>query len=348
MPRSSTRTRVRTGSTIAVRLNPHYFLLLLVVAVCLIMPASRAHADPVTGDKYTFVVYGDVRSHPDDHRKIVTDIIKMHPEFVIITGDLVNVGTSQAEWDEYNRIVKPFADANIPLYTVEGNHDVGLYSQYSTKLPDATGAGNYYAFTLHGSRFIVLDNFDPGGLSPGSRQYTWLKGELASADKHSVNTFVTFHVPPYSVGAHGPNLQLQHDIVPLFAKYHVRAVFCGHDHNYYRTIRDGVLYLVSGGGGAPLYDADNAATAIAGDVYAAVHNYILCQVNGTKLRCLAYAVDHDPTSPSPWFIGSAKTNAVVTVATENGPDVSIIPSIPGGPVIDRVTVGGAAADQPVR
>ena len=44
-------------------------------------------------------------------------------------------------------------------------------------------------------------------------------------------------------------------------------VFCGHDHLYYRTTRDGVTYVVTGGGGAPPYRPENSQIAIPGDVF---------------------------------------------------------------------------------
>jgi hypothetical protein len=40
----------------------------------------------------------------------------------------------------------------------------------------------------------------------------------------------------------------------LFQKHGVKLVFQGHDHLYYRTVRSGITYVVTGGGGAPLYD----------------------------------------------------------------------------------------------
>jgi hypothetical protein len=41
---------------------------------------------------------------------------------------------------------------------------------------------------------------------------------------------------------------------PLFDKYGVDVAFAGHDHNYQRNEVGSVTYLVTGGGGAPLYD----------------------------------------------------------------------------------------------
>ncbi|MGB9587887.1 MAG: hypothetical protein ACPL7O_06860, partial [Armatimonadota bacterium] len=48
------------------------------------------------------------------------------------------------------------------------------------------------------------------------------------------------------------------DIFPdLAKKYGITAIFSGHDHTYERSLRDGVHYIVTGGGGAPTYGEGN-------------------------------------------------------------------------------------------
>jgi len=42
-------------------------------------------------------------------------------------------------------------------------------------------------------------------------------------------------------------------LVPLFELYDVDMVFTGHDHNYEHGEVNGIHYVVTGGGGAPLY-----------------------------------------------------------------------------------------------
>ena len=46
---------------------------------------------------------------------------------------------------------------------------------------------------------------------------------------------------------------MQEYLQPLFEGNGVQLVFAGHDHAYERTIIHGITYVVSGGGGAPLY-----------------------------------------------------------------------------------------------
>jgi hypothetical protein len=61
-------------------------------------------------------------------------------------------------------------------------------------------------------------------------------------------------VPPYTSGRH----QLDGKVVvsswvPLFEASNVRLVLSGHDHNYERLSKNGITYVVSGGGSTVLY-----------------------------------------------------------------------------------------------
>src|SRR5262249_42620868 len=57
------------------------------------------------------------------------------------------------------------------------------------------------------------------------------------------------------------------ELTKLFKKYGVVAVFSGHDHGYYRTVRNGIPYFISAGGGALVYASKRASEATAGDAY---------------------------------------------------------------------------------
>jgi hypothetical protein len=73
----------------------------------------------------------------------------------------------------------------------------------------------------------------------------------------------------------------------LLAEYGVTAAFSGHDHGYYRTLRDGVHYVITAGGGAPLYDQDPSA-AQDGDVFKKTLNFMVLDrtVQGFEARAI--------------------------------------------------------------
>jgi 3',5'-cyclic AMP phosphodiesterase CpdA len=290
--------------------------------------------------KFTFVAYGDTRSHADDHRQVIAAIVRQRPEFVLQSGDLVDHGTNASEWAEFDNITRPLRDAHIAYYPARGNHDVGPYYPQFVREPFDSGNKYYYAFTRHRCRFIILDSMDPaesGAFNPASAQYQWLVKELAQARKSALNTFVMFHEGPFSVGPHGPTPDAQRWLHPLFVKYRPRAVFCGHDHLYYRTTRDGVTYLVIGGGGAPLYEPENKKLAVPGDVYANTHHIIRCDVDGARVTFTVISLDKMAVSRTPMHPGD--TPPAVSVVTPGGTHTTLVPANSDGVVIDKFTLG---------
>ena len=263
------------------------WLLAGALALALSLPAPAAKK--VAPDHFVFVAYGDTRSQPARHRAVIAEIVRMRPEFVVQSGDLVDFGRDPAQWAEFDAITQPLRDAHIAFYPARGNHDLGPYFLRYVPKPVTSGNGDYYAFTRHHDRFIMVDSFED--YAPGSVQYRWLEGELARGRKTAVNMFVMFHEAPFSVGPHGPTLDAQKYLHPLFVKYKPRAVFCGHDHLYYRTLRDGVTYIVTGGGGAPLYDPVNKQIAIPGDVIVKDYHAIRCVVDGQRVTALVQTPD---------------------------------------------------------
>jgi len=106
------------------------FGLLLVPLTLCAAPKARHTAVKQTaaaGDKFTFVAYGDTRTNPVEHAVIINEILTLHPEFVLQSGDLVSDGKNPAQWDQFTQITKPLHDAHIAYYPARGNHDVGAY-----------------------------------------------------------------------------------------------------------------------------------------------------------------------------------------------------------------------------
>jgi hypothetical protein len=99
------------------------------------------------------------------------------------------------------------------------------------------------------------------------------------------------HHPPFSAvkTRQGSNAHMT-ALVPMFEKYHVTAAFFGHDHNYQHYLKNGIPYIVTGGGGAPLYDVDVPPEGITQKVVK-VENFVSVSVQGTKVQIEAIAID---------------------------------------------------------
>jgi len=70
----------------------------------------------------------------------------------------------------------------------------------------------------------------------------------------------------------------------------VTAGFFGHDHNYQHYLKNGIHYIVSGGGGAPLYDVDKPAPGITVKV-ASIENFVSVSVEGKTAHVQVITID---------------------------------------------------------
>ena len=204
---------------------------------------------------FKFNVYGDTRTQPDSHLAVVNRIIEFEPYFTLHTGDVVENGYSQSDWDIYFATICSITTCaqEIPFYYAIGNHEneSPLYYGYfylPHNNPDSTES--YYSFDYGNSHFISLDTEIPYG--PTSPQYQWLEADLKSTyDKTYV--FVFMHQHPYCAGGHDSNIALRIALCPLFEEYKVDIVFSGHSHFYQRNGPiNGITYMIAAGGGAPL------------------------------------------------------------------------------------------------
>ncbi len=242
--------------------------------------------------KFKFAVYGDTRSRHDVHRKVMEAMVKADPDFVVHTGDLVADGRVTEQWPIFFSIEKELLSRAV-FFPAIGNHernDPKFYEFFDVGKP-------YYSFDWGAAHFVVLHS-DIGNISGGeaerekfwAEQRAWLEQDLGKSRQAALR-FVTFHHPPFTAvkrrqGTKSPSL----DLVPLFEKYRVSAVFSGHDHNYQHHLKNGVHYIVSGGGGAPLYEVDGPIPGVTVKVDRSEH-FVTVSVDGRRARMEARGVD---------------------------------------------------------
>lgn len=218
---------------------------------------------PSDNQSFRIAVYGDTRTYPSDHSKVVRAIMDNNPEIVFNVGDLVENGRCLDEWGV--QFFSPAAPlmGNITLFPVLGNHEYRMSDRCTTNQKmwyydffSLPGNEQWYALTYGNVRFIILDTNDD--FSHGSAQYKWLVNELESSEYNDSKwQFVFFHYPPYTSSGRLSNEYVQNYLVTLFEQFDVDIVFSGHNHNYERSYKDGIYYIVTGGGGANLMDFHN-------------------------------------------------------------------------------------------
>jgi acid phosphatase type 7 len=79
-------------------------------------------------------------------------------------------------------------------------------------------------------------------------------------------------------------------LIPMLEKYKVTAMFNGHDHNYQHFEKNGIRYITTGGGGAPLYDVDMPPAYITKKVEM-TENFVRVRVDGKKAVAEAVGID---------------------------------------------------------
>jgi len=208
-------------------------------------------------DGFRFAVFGDTRENIFVHQAIVKRILESNPDFVLHTGDMVEVGSCTECWDDFFRIEAPLL-RNTPFYPTMGNHEEPLSPLRDTQYYDIfhlTGNELWYSFDYGDARFISLkaDGYPLDLYYPQQEQLDWLETQLAENDRFW--TFVFFHWGVYtSRGEDFLETGLRNLLVPLFEQYGVQAVFMGHNHGYERVLVNGITYITAAGGGAGLYD----------------------------------------------------------------------------------------------
>jgi predicted phosphodiesterase len=232
---------------------------------------------------HTFAVYGDSRTGHDVHVQIVGDIINKHPSVVFHTGDMVEDGNNPSLWQIFNKITWDLRK-QVEFYPCLGNHE--NESPLYFKNFDYLDNQRWYAVNCYNIHFIVLDtNVD---FKPGSEQYKWLSIELTK--KYGLFTIVLFHHPPFSLTRQDEQTQdIRTYLVPLFDRYNVDIVFNGHDHNYQRFYVNKTYYIVTGGGGAPLYDREFDDPDC--QKFLKVYNFCILQIEEGKLTINAFDIN---------------------------------------------------------
>ncbi len=226
------------------------------------------------------VIYGDTRTNHEPHKKIVNLIENRKPETVFHTGDMINDGANKEEWDIFENIISGLRK-NSEFFPVHGNHE--WLSPNYFKVFNITNWITFYSLDRHNIHFTVIDSEVP--FWKGSWQYKWLERDLKKAALSDKTKFkvVLLHRPVYSSGKHGAydSDVIARELSPLFKKYGVDAVFTGHDHSYERLYKNGIFYIVTGGGGAPLYDMVKKHES--SQVYIKSYHYVTLSIFKNKL-----------------------------------------------------------------
>ncbi|HEY3449599.1 MAG TPA: metallophosphoesterase [Myxococcales bacterium] len=263
------------------------------------LASGQARTEGDRADPLRVVAFGDTRTNPADHAAVIAGILSRSPHLVLHSGDLVESSTA-LNWATFFSVEAPLV-SRYPLLPAIGNHegDAILYREKFVLPTASPGGERYYARRFAQVGVLTLDQYD-SAYGAGSDQLAFAQQTLAdfAADPGLRFVFVQMHQGAYSSGSHGSNATIRSLYAPLFEQYGVDIVFSGHDHDYERSTTNGVKYVVTGGGGAPLYSVPGETWT---EAKATTLHYCLMEIDGATLHFRALTPDGNTTIDEFWL-----------------------------------------------
>jgi hypothetical protein len=325
-------------------------------------PERTFKTAPLDGSgSISFIAFGDSGTGSTEQRQLADVMSRDAFDFAVHVGDIAygnSGGTGDATYATFQSFLFDIYGwlTTKAFMPVQGNHDSrasnGNGKAYidifelprngaSAAFPDH--AERYYSFDYGPVHFVALDTeFAFQDTTRRAEQLRWLEADLASATAPWIVALL--HRAPYSSGGeHGSDLTVRAAFGPLFERYGVDLVLSGHEHTYERTIpiRESttasdafVTYIVSGGGGAPLYPSGTSTwTAFS----ASVHQYTkvaadTCTLTLNAIGLSGSVIDstsldrcggQTPTLPAGWSHADVGNTGATGNATASGGTFSV-------------------------
>ena len=253
------------------------------LALALVLLPLGACGEKKKASGLDWAAYGDVRHNPKIHRSVAGSLAASGAKFVLVTGDLVDYPDAAAEWTEFRDIVKDLR-SRASYHCCVGDHDDGAQGFFFKEM----GVDRWYYDVKEGDAHIFI--LDSRKDFSDKEQLLWLeKTAAASTSKHR---FAVFHHPPFAIYPRGMEeaALVRQNIHPLLVKLKFCAAFCGHQHAFYSTLRDGVRYVVTAGGGATLKKIEPSLGA-PGDLARKFHHFVGFRADGPKIQARVYDED---------------------------------------------------------
>lgn len=228
---------------------------------------------PADGQPFKLIILGDNRPGSDTAPEqpavlgeIIDQVIAEDPDIVVMTGDYIySLSTSDStNWNTWSKFtnISDRLGHYVPIYAVIGNHD--YQDSQGTPRPqyflDAFEQFNepnlYLSFNFAGVHFTILNSEEKGyeGQIRGE-QWNWLVNDLTAAGSRT--KFVFAHRPLYPLKHIGSAMDVNQTnkaaLQQLFEDKNVTLFAVGHDHLFNRLTVNGVVHVITGGAGAPLY-----------------------------------------------------------------------------------------------
>jgi hypothetical protein len=272
---------------------------------------------PIVGSKQKIriLAMGDMGTNSTTEKQVQTAYLTYngvkYTDVWLLLGDNAYTNGLDSEFqNNFFNIYQTNLTKNHVLWPATGNHDyanssarqsdhlIPYYNMFSLPAKGEAGgiASNteaYYSYNYGNIHFVSLDSY--GWEAGKTRLYDttgpqaiWLKQDLAANTQPW--TVVYFHHPPYSKGVNSDvdsqEIKIRMRIVPIFERYKVDLVLCGHSHIYERS------FLINGHYGLEnSFDISTMALSNSSAVYNGTANSCPYEKNSNDARNgIVYAV----------------------------------------------------------
>ncbi|MBM76574.1 MAG: hypothetical protein CMK59_14295 [Proteobacteria bacterium] len=228
---------------------------------------------------------GDSRGAYGTWNQIITSMEEENVDLILFSGDMVELGANQNEWNEWFDASSDVL-ARIPFLAAHGNHEF-LAQNYFAQFGFPNNE-EWYSVEYGSLLAISLNDTVRDSNQISTDQVSFLNEELSSSEAKW--KFAFHHQPAFSTCTrHGSDLDVREAWTPVFDEYKVDLVLAGHNHIYERSVPiraaqerpmgEGTLYVVSGGAGAPLYVESDSEWF--GNVANPTEHYIIADISAT-------------------------------------------------------------------
>jgi hypothetical protein len=269
---------------------------------------------------WSIIAYGDTRftdpanetvTNPFARRALVARIAKLHPDAVIVSGDLPYDGSNPDDYAVFNRETAAWRHQRLRIYPALGNHELHKDEAREPKswwaaFPELKGR-RWYSVAFGEQYIIVLDSDLP--LTDGSRQQLWLADQLHHLPVKTRYVLFSLHHPPVADSIednHSHDVRPNEKALAAFLAKEAPAsraqfiVIAGHIHNYQRFSQDGITYLVSGGGGAKPHSIARTAADLYQDPSFPNYHYLLFHFDGKQITSVMYRLADPKAAKLVW------------------------------------------------
>ena len=200
----------------------------ILLPILLLWMTLMASAQTQPGVPFRFAFISDTHiGSPDgraeeDLRRTVADINRQTGiAFVIITGDITELGTNE----ELKRAKQILDSLHIPYYIIPGNHDTG-WSESGGQMFSTVFGDNKFSFEYNGIFMLGCASGPYVRMSDGHvprSALNWMDGELKKIKSAQPVMFFN-HYPIDN------SLDNWYEITDRLAKVNIRGILCGHGH----------------------------------------------------------------------------------------------------------------------